>query len=312
MKKIRRILSFLLIIGFCMPAIAAASGGERIMIFAPHPDDEALSSPGLVRKALSQGDKVKVVLFTCGDANASSKEVLVEQHPDRTFDRDGDGDFDMIDYGILRHDESMAAIKLMGLNPEDVIFMGYPDGGGSGIWSSASPQKSPHTNTDKVPLEYDFAYNPGSPYNRSSCLADFISIIREFDPTIVVTPRVTDTHGDHWALAKFVSQALSHLYTDLSNYKAHLGYLIHWEHHQPSWPGDSVEWERPVRHPKPHIQVVLADYGLTIEEKKHIIDQNFSQTLRFGRYLRNFAKRTEIFWLESLGPHGSLEEILAF
>ena len=312
MRRVFIVLLFLFVTVQSLPVTASDSGSERILIFAPHPDDEALSSPGLVKKALSRGDKVKIVLFTCGDANTRSMNAMVEKYPDMTYDRDGDDDFDMIDYGILRHGESISGIKMMGLSPEDVIYMGYPDGGGARIWRSVDPQTSPYTNTDRVPRAYSFAYNPGSLYNRTSCLADFEKIIKDFDPTIVVTPRPTDTHGDHWALDKFVSQALDSLYADLSGFKAHLGYLIHWEKHQPNWPEDTSKWEQPLNHPKPHLEVVLADYDLSIDEKKKIIDQHFSQTLNFGRYLRNFAKETEIFWLESLGPHGSLEEILAF
>jgi len=60
-------LFFLTIVG--LPGFGLGSPGpERILIFAPHPDDEALSSPGLVRRALNRGDEVKIVLFTCGDA----------------------------------------------------------------------------------------------------------------------------------------------------------------------------------------------------------------------------------------------------
>lgn len=312
MKK-SLILSLLFLIIFGFPGFGLGSPGtERILIFAPHPDDEALSTPGLIRKALSQGDTVKVVLFTCGDANISAMEALVEQHPEKTYDRDGDGDFDMLDYGILRHEETLSGMKLVGLSSDDVTFMGYPDGGCSRVWLSETPHKSPFTLENSVPEAYDFAFNPGNPYSRSACQADFLKIIRGFDPTIVVSPRVTDTHGDHWSLAKFVSQSLAVLYNDLSNYKAHLGYLIHWEANQPSWPERSSEWRHPTGHPKFVIEVSLADYGLSIGEKRKVINEHFSQTLTFGPYLRNFAKRTEIFWLESLGPHGSLEEILAF
>ncbi len=312
MRREFTLLFFLLGFAQSLPATASDQGTERILIFAPHPDDEALSSPGLVARSLRRGDKVKIVLFTCGDANTSAREALEERYPEKAVDRDGDGDFDMIDFGIVRHDESISGIKLMGLTPDDVIYMGYPDGGGGELWSSVEPQMSPNTHSDKVPVEYTFAYNPGSPYNRTGCLGDFVSIIKDFNPTIVVTPRPTDTHGDHWSLCKFVSQALIQLNPDLPDFKAHLGYLIHWEKHQPGWPEDASEWEQPLNHPKPLIHVDLADAGLTIEDKKQIIDQHLTQTLNFGRYLRNFAKKTEIFWLESLGPQGTLEEILNF
>jgi len=42
---------------------------DRILILAPHPDDEAISAGGVIQKALSQDAKVKVVCITNGDNN---------------------------------------------------------------------------------------------------------------------------------------------------------------------------------------------------------------------------------------------------
>ncbi len=40
---------------------------ERILIFAPHPDDELLGNGGLIQDAKNRGDEVIVVLMTNGD-----------------------------------------------------------------------------------------------------------------------------------------------------------------------------------------------------------------------------------------------------
>ena len=59
-----------------MENVAAANALEnllqpdaRILILAPHPDDECLGTGGLIQQALAKGAKVKVVFITNGDNN---------------------------------------------------------------------------------------------------------------------------------------------------------------------------------------------------------------------------------------------------
>ena len=42
---------------------------DRILVLAPHPDDEVLATGGLVQQALAKGLPVKVVFLTNGDNN---------------------------------------------------------------------------------------------------------------------------------------------------------------------------------------------------------------------------------------------------
>jgi hypothetical protein len=41
--------------------------GERLLVAAPHPDDETLGAGGLVQRVLARGGSVRVLLFTAGD-----------------------------------------------------------------------------------------------------------------------------------------------------------------------------------------------------------------------------------------------------
>src|SRR5665811_1483867 len=45
---------------------------DRILILAPHPDDEAIAACGVIQKSLKAGAKVKVAYLTNGDANQLS------------------------------------------------------------------------------------------------------------------------------------------------------------------------------------------------------------------------------------------------
>jgi len=78
-------------------------GSRPILIVAPHPDDEALMASGVIANALTRGEPVKVVIVTNGDNAKGNKK-----------------------FGLARQAESVAAMNLLGLQPDDVIFLGYP------------------------------------------------------------------------------------------------------------------------------------------------------------------------------------------
>jgi len=273
---------------------------ERIMVFAPHPDDEALACAGIIRRALDRGDEVRVVLITCGDANTWARNLLVSDYAFRAFDRDGDGDFDMLDYGILRQEETLSAMDELGLDVDDIVFLGYPDAGIDDLWRDAGVYTSPHTGAAEVPASYVFARSVGNPYCRDSILSDIKGVIREFRPSILYSPRDSDHHQDHWAAGRFVSQALTEL-REFRTWKTHYGYLVHWEANDPGWPHDGPEWIDPPGHAPADLQVYLSDSSLSPETKKNVINRYFSQIIAGEAYLNNFAKSGEIFWLEGFG-----------
>lgn len=273
---------------------------ERIMVFAPHPDDEALACAGIIHGALLRGDKVCVVLVTCGDAYLSAKDRLVKDYPGRAFDRDGDGDFDMLDFGALRHEETLSAMDALGLDASDVVFLGYPDAGIDDLWRSAETYTSPHTGASEVPASYDFARSVGKPYNRESILSDVMDVIREFRPTLLYSPRDSDHHQDHWSTGRFVSQALTGL-REFQTWKAHYGYLVHWEANESGWPHDGAEWSNPTGHAPADLQVPLSGAFLSPAMKQSVINRYFSQLTSGSSYLLNFAKNSEVFWLEGFG-----------
>src|SRR5438067_10555840 len=97
-----------------LPQFALA---KTILVFAPHPDDEALIAAGRVRAAVLAGDTVKIIVVTNGDAQTGG-----------------------VDAGLRREGESVAAAQLLGLTDEqNVIFLGYPDASMLDIYNAASP-----------------------------------------------------------------------------------------------------------------------------------------------------------------------------
>jgi LmbE family N-acetylglucosaminyl deacetylase len=79
-----------------------------ILVVAPHPDDDIITSAGVIYRAHQRREPVKVVFVTSGDA-AGAKMVEV------------------------RKAEAIAAQKILGTSEDNLVFLGYPDGQLDGI-----------------------------------------------------------------------------------------------------------------------------------------------------------------------------------
>jgi LmbE family N-acetylglucosaminyl deacetylase len=89
---------------------------ERILILAPHPDDESIACAGIIQKALSAGAQVRVVYLTNGDHN----ELAFIVYEKRIVMRQGE----FIYLGKLRQKESIKSMKFLGLSEKDLVFLG--------------------------------------------------------------------------------------------------------------------------------------------------------------------------------------------
>jgi LmbE family N-acetylglucosaminyl deacetylase len=198
------------------------SPDDRILILAPHPDDESLGTGGVIQQAVSLGLPVRVVFLTNGDANQWSF-VLYRKQPEFL-----PGQAQAM--GQVRHDEAIAAAHVLGLQPEQLTFLGYPDFGTQRIftshWHDAAPLRSLLTRVTQVP--YADAYRPGAAYKGEEVLADLESIIKDFRPTKVFVSHPADRNPDHAALYTFTRVAL----WDLGLTPELYSYLVHF----PRWP----------------------------------------------------------------------------
>jgi LmbE family N-acetylglucosaminyl deacetylase len=80
--------------------------GERVIVFAPHPDDETLGMGGSLRILSDLGKKIKVVVITRGE----------KAEPDVTKQKR---------HAELRQKEALKAFKVLGVT--DYEFLGFPD-----------------------------------------------------------------------------------------------------------------------------------------------------------------------------------------
>ena len=176
---------------------------SRILIFAPHNDDEVLGSGELIRAAMQNGGQVKVVLVTNGDGSRSTVEFdYLNINPKGQ---------NYIDLGLRRQQESIEALKILGLDKKNIIFLGYPDGGISRLWNTywdrSNPYTSPFTGTNKSP--YSNSFTPNAIYSGESLMSDLISLINDYNPTHIIYPHPNDRHPDHWAVNCFVKHVLT-------------------------------------------------------------------------------------------------------
>jgi LmbE family N-acetylglucosaminyl deacetylase len=211
------------------PAVTAAAlepisltGHQRLLILAPHCDDETLGSAGLILAAERAGMQVRVVIATNGDGYyfATAQE----------FDKLYPSAKDYIRMGEVRQQESLAALKILGVTAEQISFLSYPDRGSptewNDRWSSQDPYRSPYSQDTKSP--YPLTYNPNSVYSGADYLADIMSIIKSYRPDLIVYPHPDDVHPDHWGLNVFTRLAIAEvIHTDATFQPIQLTYLIH-------------------------------------------------------------------------------------
>jgi LmbE family N-acetylglucosaminyl deacetylase len=175
---------------------------DRLLILVPHPDDDILSTSGMIQQALAKGLPVKVVFFTNGDYNETSfalyrKEITLDQT-------------DTLRLGETRREEALAAQGILGVTPEQITFLGYPDGGGLEIfekhWGDSQPYRSLLSGQNSV--IYTFTQSPNSPFKGESIVADIKQILQDFKPTKIFTSHPGDVHPDHQTLPLYLQVAL--------------------------------------------------------------------------------------------------------
>jgi LmbE family N-acetylglucosaminyl deacetylase len=131
--------------------------------------------------------------------------------------------------GELRHFEATTALAELGVPAEDLVYLGYPDGGLEAMRQGPDAALVARTSRSAVP--YAFSYNPDAPFTAASLAADMRGIIEAFAPTAAVYPDPGDSHGDHAATSAFVTEAL-----DVTGGEAlRLTYVTHRGHHPFPW-----------------------------------------------------------------------------
>jgi len=172
---------------------------ERILVFAPHPDDEVLGSGGVIASMVAKNSNanIRVVVATNGDASrltAFSQGLL-------PFTKKS-----LRQLAIKRQQESLSALIYLGLHARQVEYWGFPDQGLLDLWkhywSSTSAYRSCATGyTENMQSENSLS----AAYTSLGMMQLLFNIISTFQPTTIIMPHPQDAHSDHRTLAHFIT-----------------------------------------------------------------------------------------------------------
>jgi LmbE family N-acetylglucosaminyl deacetylase len=156
-----------------VPDIVRRPASGRVLVVAPHPDDETMGLGGTLALHGAQGDPV-TVLFVCNG---------IQGDPDGWFPRDR-----LVE---MRRDEARAAARVLGIG--DLRFLDYPD-------NLSDADIHVFENLPEDPDDARLALAMGFASQLSALLTE-----ERFD--IVYFPWDGEINADHW----LVGQAVSHL-----------------------------------------------------------------------------------------------------
>jgi LmbE family N-acetylglucosaminyl deacetylase len=147
------------------------TAGDRVMVIAPHPDDEVLAAGGLIQYAIAMGAGVRVVYLTDGENNGWAQLAVEGRWPFTPRDR--------ARWGSRRREEALAGLECLCLSAGAARFLGFPDGGLSNLYMSGD----------------------------SRLTLALIAELDEWRPTLIVASAASDPHPDHSAAAFYLDEA---------------------------------------------------------------------------------------------------------
>jgi LmbE family N-acetylglucosaminyl deacetylase len=180
------------------------SAETRLLVIAPHPDDEVLGAGGLIQRVHEAGGTVRVIYLTDGDG--FQEAVTLEDKGNRPSFADYRG------YGHRRQGEARAALGALGLEPDAAVFLSFPDGGLCRLvrtnWSERrAAYRSPFTRLNRPPQSEIVV--PATEYRGEDLAQELTRLITDLNPTLIVVPRKEDQHLDHSAAWFFLADALA-------------------------------------------------------------------------------------------------------
>ena len=292
--------------------LGAASASAQVVVFAPHPDDEALFASGIIYQARQSGKTVKVVVATNGDCE------------DPTI-------------GHTRERETIAAMALLGVPASDVIFLGYADCGLREMYHYYTTATSQFTSAAGFRQTYAYEgfgsvdyhtqiYGVPANYSGYSVIQDIQTVLRNYKPQDVYVTSVYDANFDHYALNFMVLEAtLALMQSDATFQPTIHEALVHEpcelcdpNYHWPlpsftpttpfpmpaSLPPTPLSWTGAERVIVPSIMQLLTP---ATNLKSRAIMEYVSQGGGIGSWLQAFVKSDEVFWKTELWANRAIQ-----
>ena len=280
---------------------------EAIVIFSPHPDDETLGCAGTVMKARNSGKQVRIVFLTNGSGYPMAATILSRKRiRDLTTD-------DFLAVGKERQKEALSAAQMLGLTPENLVFLGYPSSALDKLPDTPSRQALINRYTGKnctyglvVPDYHTQTYGIPAPYERAAIVEDMTDIIRSSQAREIYVTDGFDRHKDHKAAFQ-----MAH---DAANAAGFNGkfftYLIHastgmWPWPRSATPDQPFESRSKGDPPEPSCPSWPPDDRRPMTQgecsSKLATIRTYTLEMRLeGWHFESFIKSEEVFWLRNI------------
>jgi len=265
---------------------------DRILILAPHPDDEVIGCGGIIQAATKTGAEIKVLYLTEGEHNP----ISLVTYKKRLFFKDKQQAF--IKLGKVRKQESTEALGTLGIDETRLIFLDYPDSGIMPIFVEHWGRGNEYQ--DSLTGLYQAAEGegviPNSPYTGEAILNEIENVLRDFKPTKIFCSHPLDQHGDHIGMYLFLKIALWDLGKEIPKPEIYL-YLVHYRR----WPSPrGFHPDKRLFPPEQLGALNLSWFTFPLNsaqiERKRLAVMKFQSQIRYSRdYLLSFVRSNEIF-----------------
>ncbi|HOJ10932.1 MAG TPA: PIG-L family deacetylase [Clostridiales bacterium] len=270
-----------------MDELVSPVEGTRLLVVAPHCDDETLGCGNLISKTIESGGTVKVVLLTNGDGHTSAVALnyLTVKPNAKNY----------ISSAYLRQDETERAMKRAGVDRENIIYLGYPDGGLYHMWGENWDENNLYVSrfTKCSHSPYSNSYKSDAPYCGKSIADDLESIVMTYNPSIIAFPHPNDRHPDHFAAYCLVRYVLAKNNMTPDQYL----YLVH----RGKWPSPFGQFSKLFLVPPKK----LVDIGtkwvsspmsdIEQKQKADMLSEYKSQMNVNSPFLKAFIRQNELF-----------------
>ena len=256
-----------------------------IVVFSPHPDDEVIGCGGVIQSALAAGKRVRVVFSTSGDGYPQAAATLLG----KTVVTLGPADF--IRLGETRRAEAYAADAVLGLDEQDIVHLGFPDGAFDKV---AAATGEPVT---AVLTRLSASPTTGAPFTRAAAVEQFAKVLDGARPETVYVTDAADEHADHRATYEILMAAIHE-----AGSRARVEtFVVHtagdrWPDPGPCFETKTIDgvvypagvpWPPPIRLPITPAQQ---------DVKRRALMKHASQWVLDHEYLGAFVKTEEVFW----------------
>ncbi len=255
----------------------------KILLIAPHQDDEILAAGGLLQKCIKKGDHITILFATNGDYRG--KKIAHK-----------------------RYYESKDALGYLGIPEEAIFYLGYGDTGMN--YSHSFLRKMLFSEDDRLLTSHvsSMTYHPSgrktvhaiksgveSSLTKKTFLEDLEWFIEHHFPDIIIVSDSLDMHGDHSSIIDLLQKTNIFYKIPLC-----LTYIIHGGDDL-SWPQrNSITFACPPSIPLEKWEKRFS-IPLTMQEQicKHNAIALFTTQLKEddNNFLLSFSKQEEFFFL---------------